>query len=186
MIKLKCWEYNPIEKTVDNISYEPCNMLQLASNSFPAKGQLILPSYRQLHALSLEWPKDSTVSRILNPSHSYVMWARYVLQAHKDLHSSLRIYIWLWENTHFLGSWVAEFWYTENNTCWISAEELFISLWELQTVSRLPVFGCHYKEYVPPDERTLPKITCSRWEHARRIYVTIDLPDAVIILLVNV
>lgn len=100
------------------------------------------------------------IGRIASPLDGYATWARYILQTHKHTLQEARVYGVVYASLFDYGSlspsWVrgvAEYWDPKNNTCWISTEELTISLWDLQAVSGLLIFDNRCEEYIPPDEK---------------------------------
>lgn len=158
-IRLKCGVYNPLDKTVDNISHGLCDILQPAADILKEAGQSRLLSHRQLHSNSLEWSRDSSVGQAPRLPRGFVAWARYVLQVHKHTLQAAgvyeAVYISMFDYARIPHSWargVIEFWDSDSNTCWVGPEEISITLWDLQTLSGLPVFGHPYEECIPPDE----------------------------------
>ncbi|KAL0924898.1 hypothetical protein M5K25_005758 [Dendrobium thyrsiflorum] len=158
-IRLQCGEFNPVDSTVDQISWGMCDILQPAADTVEPVGQSRLLSHRQLHLTTLEWPRDSPIGQVQSPVAGYVCWCRYILRAHKHTLQEAGIYEAVYASLFDFGripsSWargLVEFWDSGSNTCWVGPEELTVTLSELQTVSGLPVVGGHFEECVPPDE----------------------------------
>ncbi|KAL0907675.1 hypothetical protein M5K25_022099 [Dendrobium thyrsiflorum] len=158
-IRLQCGEYNPVDSTIDQISWGMCDILQPAADTVEPVGQSRLLSHRQLHLPTLKWPRDSSVGQVQSPVAGYVCWGRYILRAHKYTLQEAGIYEAVYASLFDFGripsSWargLVEFWDSGNNSSWVGPEELTVTLLELQTVSGLPIVGCHFEECIPPDE----------------------------------
>lgn len=138
----------PWKNTTDQVSQGVCDILEPAADTIEPVVQSRLLSHRQLQPGSSDWPRDSLVGQISSPPHGYVAWARYVLQTHRDVLQAAGVYEAIFASMFDYGSippsWVRgvmEFWDVSRNTCWIGPEECTITLWELQAVSGLPLFG---------------------------------------------
>ncbi|KAL0904817.1 hypothetical protein M5K25_026972 [Dendrobium thyrsiflorum] len=128
-------------------------------------GQSSLLSHRQLQSTPLEWPRDSSVGQIQSPVSGYVSWARYVFQVHRGTLQEAGIYKAVYASLFDYGRLPAsmahglvEFWDAGRGSCWVGAEELTLTLSDLQTVSELPVFGHPFEECVPPDEQLFSRV----------------------------
>ncbi|KAL0928553.1 hypothetical protein M5K25_000446 [Dendrobium thyrsiflorum] len=139
-------------------------------------GQSGLLSHRQLQSAPLEWPRDSVVGRVQSPVSGYVCWARYVLQAHRGTLQEAGIYEAVYTSLFDYGrlptSWargLVEFWDASRGTCWVGAEELTLTLSDLQMVSGLPVFGHPFEECVPPDEQLFSRVPSADGDRRGRL-----------------
>ncbi|XP_020572854.1 6,7-dimethyl-8-ribityllumazine synthase, chloroplastic-like [Phalaenopsis equestris] len=57
-VTIECEEYNFLDMTMDHISYEPYEILQLIAHRVEQSGQSKILSHYQLHIHTLEWSKD--------------------------------------------------------------------------------------------------------------------------------
>ncbi|KAL0929032.1 hypothetical protein M5K25_000972 [Dendrobium thyrsiflorum] len=121
-----------------------------------------------------------------SPVNGYVCWARYVLQAHRGTLQEAGIYeavyASLFDYGHLPTSWargLVEFWDASRGTYWVGAEELTLTLSDLQTVSGLPVFGRPFEECVPPDEQLFFRVPSADGDRRGRLV----LPDVYPVLL---
>ncbi|KAL0909712.1 hypothetical protein M5K25_020603 [Dendrobium thyrsiflorum] len=164
-LRLQCGEYHPLESSIAPLGWGTCDILQPAADVAEPVGQSRLLSHRQLQSPPLEWPRDSTVGQVQSPVGGYVHWARYVLQAHRETLLAAGIYEAVYASLFDYGrlptSWargLVEFWDAGSSTCWVGAEELTVTLSDLQAVSGLPVFGHSFEECVPPDEQLFRRV----------------------------
>ncbi|KAI0514163.1 hypothetical protein KFK09_010197 [Dendrobium nobile] len=186
-LRLQYGEYHPLESLVARVGWGTCDVLEPAADTLEPVGQSSLLSHRQLQSSPpLEWPRDSTVGRIQSPVSGYVCWARYVLQAHMETLRAAGIYEAVYASLFDYGrlptSWargLVEFWDASRGTCWVGAEELTVTLSELQVVSGLPVFGHRFEECVPPDEQLFHRVPSVDGDRRGRL----ALPDVYIALL---
>ncbi|KAL0925857.1 hypothetical protein M5K25_004228 [Dendrobium thyrsiflorum] len=192
-LRLQCGEYHPLESSVAQVGWGTCDVLVPAADVLEPVGQSGLLSHRQLQSAPLESPRDSVVGRVQSPVSGYVCWARHVLQAHRGTLQEAGIYEAVYASLFDYGrhptSWargLVEFWDTGRGTCWVGAEELTLTLSDLQMVSGLPVFGHPFEECVPPDGQlfsrvpsadgdrrgrlTLPDVYPALLEHYRRVH----------------
>ncbi|KAH0449467.1 hypothetical protein IEQ34_020159 [Dendrobium chrysotoxum] len=197
-IRLQCGEYNPVDSTIDQISWGMCDVLQPAADILEPVGQSRLLGHRQLHSKTLGWPHDSTVGRMQSPAAGYTCWCRYVLRAHRYTLQEAGIYEAVYASLFDFGqippSWargLVEFWDSGSNTCWVGPEELTVTLSDLQAVSGLPVVGGYFEECIPPDVElfrrvpsadgsrrgrlVLPDIYPALLQHYRQVYTSSDL-----------
>ncbi|KAI0519110.1 hypothetical protein KFK09_006550 [Dendrobium nobile] len=165
-LRLQYGEYHPLESSLAQVGWGTCDVLVPAADTLESIGQSSLLSHRQLQSSPpLEWQRDSTVGQIQSPVSSYVSWARYVLQVHRETLRAAGIYeavyVSLFDYGRLPSSWargLIEFWDAGRGTCWIGAEELTVTLSDLQMVSGLPVFGHSFEECVPPDEQLFHRV----------------------------
>ncbi|KAL0929035.1 hypothetical protein M5K25_000975 [Dendrobium thyrsiflorum] len=185
-LRLQCGEYHPLESSVAQVGWGTCDVLVPAADTVELVGQSGLLSHRQLQSAPLEWPRDSAVGRVQSPVSGYVCWARYVLQAHRSTLQAAGIYEAVYASLFDYGrlptSWargLVEFWDASRSTCWVGAEELTLTLSDLQTVSGLPVFGHPFEECVPPDEQLFSRVPSADSDRRGRLV----LPDVYPVLL---
>ncbi|KAL0907464.1 hypothetical protein M5K25_021877 [Dendrobium thyrsiflorum] len=119
-------------------------------------------------------PLESSVAQ--SPVSGYVCWARYVLQAHRGTLQEAGIYeavcASLFDYGRLPTSWargLVEFWDTGRGTCWVGAEELTLTLSDLQMVSGLPVFGHPFEECVPPDGQLFSRVPSADGDRRGRL-----------------
>ncbi|KAL0911696.1 hypothetical protein M5K25_019854 [Dendrobium thyrsiflorum] len=184
-IKLQCGDYNPLESSIAQVSSGMCDVLEPAANTVEQVGHSRLLSHRQLQPTTPEWPRDSPVGQLSKPARGYVPWARYVLRAHKSVLKKAGIYEAVYASMFSFESiphsWmkgVIEFWDPTTNTCWVGSEELTMTLWELQAVSGLPIFGRRYEECIPPDEELFRRRPSSNKSKRGELILPTVLPAA--------
>ncbi|KAL0911749.1 hypothetical protein M5K25_019910 [Dendrobium thyrsiflorum] len=177
-LRLQYGEYHPLESSVAQVGWGTCDVLVPAADVLEPVGQSSLLSHRQLQPPPLEWPRDSTVGQIQSPVSGYVSWARYVLQVHRGTLQQAGIYEAVYASLFDYGrlptSWargLAEFWDASRSTFWVGAEELTVTLSDLQTVSGLPVFGHRFEECVPPDEQLFRRVPSTDGDRRGRLAV---------------
>ncbi|KAL0907455.1 hypothetical protein M5K25_021867 [Dendrobium thyrsiflorum] len=185
-LRLQCGEYHPLESSVAQVGWGTCDVLVPAADTVEPVGQSGLLSHRQLQSAPLEWPRDSAVGRVQSPVSGYVCWARYVLQAHRSTLQAAGIYEAVYASLFDYGrlptSWargLVEFWDASRSTCWVGAEELTLTLSDLQTVSGLPVFGHPFEECVPLDDQLFSRVPSADGDRRGRLV----LPDVYPVLL---
>ncbi|KAL0907039.1 hypothetical protein M5K25_025577 [Dendrobium thyrsiflorum] len=164
-LRLQCGEYHPLESSVTQVGWGTCEVLEPAADTVEPVGQSGLLSHRQLQSTPLEWPRDSTFGQVQSPVSGYVYWARHVLRVHRGTLQEAGIYEAVYASLFDYGrlptSWargLAEFWDASRGTFWVGAEELTVTLSDLQAVSGLPVFGQRFEECVPPDEQLFRRV----------------------------
>ncbi|PKU64996.1 hypothetical protein MA16_Dca004611 [Dendrobium catenatum] len=180
-LRLQYGEYHPLESSVAQVGCGTCDILVPAADTLEPVGQSSLLSHRQLQSSPpLEWPRDSVVGQIQSPVSGYVCWARYVLQVHMETLRAAGIYEAVYASLFDYGrlptSWargLVEFWDASRSTCWVGAEEITVTLSDLQAVSGLPVFGHNFEECVPPDEQLFHRIPSMDGDRRGRLL----LPD---------
>ncbi|KAL0911146.1 hypothetical protein M5K25_019262 [Dendrobium thyrsiflorum] len=148
-LRLQCGEYHSLESSVAQVGWGTCDILAPAADTVEHVGQSGLLSHRQLQSAPLEWPRD---------------------------------YIWTssepGQRLHLLGS-LRTSGTPSRGTCWVGAEELTLTLTDLQTVSGLPVFGHPFEECVPPDEQLFSRVPSADGDRRGRLV----LPDVYPVLL---
>ncbi|KAL0924902.1 hypothetical protein M5K25_005762 [Dendrobium thyrsiflorum] len=179
-LRLQCGEYHPLESSVAQVGWGTCDVLEPAADTVESVGLSSLLSHLQLQPTPLEWPRDSTFGEVQSPVSGYVYWAQYVLRVHIGTLQEAGIYESVYASLFDYGrlstSWargLAEFWDTSGSTFWVGAEELTVTLSDLQTVSGLPVFGHHFEECVPPDEQLFRRVPSADGDRRGRLL----LPD---------
>ncbi|KAL0909760.1 hypothetical protein M5K25_020657 [Dendrobium thyrsiflorum] len=179
-LRLQCGEYHPLESSVAQVGWGTRDILEPTADTVESVGQSSLLSHRQLQPTPLEWPRDSTFGGVQSPVSGYVYWAQYVLRVHRGTLQEAGIYEAVYASLFDYGrlptSWargLAEFWDTSRSTFWVGAEELTVTLSDLQTVSGLPVFGHRFEECVPPDEQLFRRVPSADGDRRGRLL----LPD---------
>ncbi|KAL0903462.1 hypothetical protein M5K25_027846 [Dendrobium thyrsiflorum] len=190
-LRLQCGEYHPLESSVAQVGWGTCDVLEPAADTVESVGQSSLLSHRQLQPRPLEWPRDSMFGEVQSLISEYVYWAQYVL---REAGIYEAVYASLFDYGRLPTSWargLAEFWDASRGTFWVGAEELTVTLSDLQAVSGLPIFGQRFEECVPPDEqlfRRVPSVDGDRrgrlllpdvypvaLQHYRQTYRALDL-----------
>ncbi|KAL0912220.1 hypothetical protein M5K25_018182 [Dendrobium thyrsiflorum] len=179
-LRLQCGEYHPLESSVAQVGWGTRDILEPAADIVESVGQSSLLSHRQLQPTPLEWPRDSTFGGVQSPVSGYAYLAQYVLRVHRGTLQEAGIYEAVYASLFDYGrlptSWargLAEFWDTSRSTFWVGAEELTVTLSDLQTVSGLPVFGHRFEECVPPDEQLFRRVPSADGDRRGRLL----LPD---------
>ncbi|KAL0913167.1 hypothetical protein M5K25_016606 [Dendrobium thyrsiflorum] len=182
-LRLQCGEYHPLESSVVQVGWGICDVLAPVADTVEPVSQSSLLSHRQLQSAPLEWPRDSTFGQVQSPVSGYVCWARHVLQVHRGTLEEAGIYEAVYASLFDYGrlptSWargLAEFWDASRGTFWVGAEELTVTLSDLQTVSGLPVFGHRFEECVPPDEQLFRRVPSADGDRRGRLVLPIIYP----------
>ncbi|KAL0919029.1 hypothetical protein M5K25_011096 [Dendrobium thyrsiflorum] len=182
-LRLQCGEYHPLESSVVQVDWGICDVLAPAADTVEPVSQSSLLSHRQLQSAPLEWPRDSTFGQVQSPVSGYVCWARHVLQVHRGTLEEAGIYEAVYASLFDYGrlptSWargLAEFWDASRGTFWVGAEELTVTLSDLQTVSGLPVFGHRFEECVPPDEQLFRRVPSTDGDRRGRLALPVVYP----------
>ncbi|KAL0915124.1 hypothetical protein M5K25_015523 [Dendrobium thyrsiflorum] len=166
-LRLQCGEYHPLESSVAQVGWGTCDVLEPAADIVESVGQSSLLSHRQLQPTPLEWPRDSTFGGVQSPVSGGTLQEAGIYEA---------VYASLFDYGRLPTSWargLAEFWDTSRSTFWVGAEELTVTLSDLQTVSGLPVFGHRFEECVPPDEQLFRRVPSADGDRRGRLL----LPD---------
>ncbi|KAL0924698.1 hypothetical protein M5K25_005549 [Dendrobium thyrsiflorum] len=182
-LRLQCGEYHPLESSVVQVGWGICDVLAPVADTVEPVSQSSLLSHRQLQSAPLEWPRDSTFGQIQSPISGYVSWARYVLRVHRGTLQEAGIYEAVYASLFDYGrlptSWargLAEFWDASRGTFWVGAEELTVTLSDLQTVSGLPVFGHRFEECVPPDQQLFRRVPSTDGDRRGRLALPVVYP----------
>ncbi|KAL0910558.1 hypothetical protein M5K25_021552 [Dendrobium thyrsiflorum] len=157
-VRLRHSDGTSLERIVEGLNYGDQDILQPAADVAEHTGAIRLLSYQLLHHEIKEQHYDPMFGSPIQALTGYVMWARYTLQMHQKVLKQAgiyeAIYISLFDYSRLSSSWlqsIIEHWDRATNTCWVGPNEMTITLWDLYTISGLPILGVPYEEYVPAD-----------------------------------
>ncbi|KAI0516062.1 hypothetical protein KFK09_008734 [Dendrobium nobile] len=146
------------DSDLPGLSYGDQDILQPAADLAEPTGVVKLLSYQLLHHEIEEPHRDPMFGSQVQTLTGYVRWARYTLQRHQEVLKQAgvyeAIYISLFDYSRLSSSWlqsIIEYWDSATNTCWVGPNEMTITLWDLCTISGLPILGIPYEECIPID-----------------------------------
>ncbi|KAI0497648.1 hypothetical protein KFK09_020881 [Dendrobium nobile] len=156
--RLRCTDGISLNRIIEGLSYGDQDILQPAADLAEHTGVVKLLSYQLLHHEIEEPHHDPMFGSPVEALTGYVRWARYTLQMHQEVLKQAgvyeAIYISLFDYSRLSSSWlqsIIEHWDSATNTCWVGPNELTVTLWDLCTISGLPILGIPYEECIPID-----------------------------------